>query len=132
MKFFYSRLSHCQLHNVLLSNSDLRNAISYLVSYKKHENLKVRANKNSIEIVNGEISIFIILYVGFEKQEFMKSKNKDNQHYITFDFSIIGMNEFKDIEIKVIDKIAIFFIALSFSKDEKLIDLRTFLNFDNN
>ena len=38
------------------------------------------------------------------------------------------MLEFKDIEVKFIDKLAILFTAISLSKNETLIDFRVFLN----
>ena len=127
MELPYSNFEHCLLFNALKDNNDLKKAIAYLITFNEYENLKVKALNHSIIIFNDEISIFVILYVGFEENEFLENLML-NSHFISFDRITNSMLEFKDIEVKFIDKLAILFTAISLSKNETLIDFRVFLN----
>ena len=127
MELPYSNFEHCLLFNVLKDNNELKKAIAYLLTFNEYENLKVKALNHSIIIFNDEISIFVILYVGFEENEFLENLML-NSHFISFDRITNSMLEFKDIEVKFIDKLAILFTAISLSKNETLIDFRVFFN----
>ena len=127
MELPYSNFENCLLFNVLKDNNELKKAIAYLLTFNEYENLKVKALNHSIIIFNDEISIFVILYVGFEENEFLENLML-NSHFISFDRITNSMLEFKDIEVKFIDKLAILFTAISLSKNETLIDFRVFLN----
>lgn len=128
MELPYSNFEHCLLFNALKDNNDLKKAIAYLITFNEYENLKVKALNHSILIFNDEISIFIILYVGFEENEFIENLML-NSHFISFDRITNSMIEFKDIDVKYIDKLTILFTAISLCKNETLIDFRTFLNY---
>lgn len=127
MELPYSNFDHCLLFNSLNDSPDLKKAIGYLVSFNEYEDLKINALNHSILIYNDEIAIYIILYVGFERNEFIQNMML-NSHYVSFQTITSSMFEFKDIEIKYLDKLAVLFTALSISDKDCIIDFNTFLN----
>ena len=127
MELPYSNFDHCLLFNSLNNSHDLKKAIGYLVSFNEYEDLKINALNHSILIYNDEIAIYIILYIGFEQNEFIQNMML-NSHYVSFQKITSSMSEFKDIEIKYLDKLAVLFTALSISDKDCIIDFNTFLN----
>ncbi len=129
MNFYYERLEHNEQLQTFENNQTICKSLAYMVTFKEHENLKVIPKKNSIEIFNDKLVLSIILYVGFEQNEFIENKNKKNFHMISFGKHTNEMHEFKKLknEIKFIEPKALFFTALSYSKNKFCDDLKTIL-----
>jgi len=83
---------------------ELRKAIAYLLTFKQFDDLELIPNKFSIQIKNNHINIFIIVYVGFEIEEYEKAKSHPNCHLVGFDLSLLDLVEFKGFkdDIKII------------------------------
>src|SRR5690606_40879891 len=81
-------------------------ALAYLLTFKKHENLKVTPHTYSIEISNEDIHIFIIHTVFFQQQEYPKAKELNNVYFVSFGKELAEMNEFSEMknEIRFISK----------------------------
>ncbi|HUH26207.1 MAG TPA: hypothetical protein VLY87_06240, partial [Flavobacterium sp.] len=81
-------------------------ALAYLLTFKKHVNLKVTPHTYSIEVSNTNIHIFIIHTVFFQQIQYPKIKELENVHFVSFSQSITEMHEFSEIknEIKFISK----------------------------
>jgi len=126
MELPYSNFEHCLLFNVLKDNDELKKALAYLLTFNEYEDLKAKALNHSILIFNDEISIFIILYVGFEENEFVENLML-NSHFVSFKRNTSSMIEFKDVDVKFIDKLSIVFTSISLSKNETLRDLLIFM-----
>lgn len=127
MELPYSNFEHCLLFNVLKDSKELKKAIAYLLTFNEYVDLKAKALNHSILIFNDEISIFIILYVGFEENEFVENLML-NSNFVSFERNTSSMIEFKDVDVKFIDKLSIVFTSISLSKNDALSDLRTFVN----
>lgn len=127
MELPYSNFDHCLLFNTIKNNIDLKKAIAFLVSFNEYENLKAKALEHSILIFNEEIAIYLILYVGFEENEFVQNK-MINSNYISFEKVTNSMQEFKDIDVKFLDKFAVLFTAISLGNNSTLEDFKIFLN----
>ena len=111
------------LHNnllfELLLEPDFSQALVYLVAFKKYKNLNVVAKEHCIEISNSEITVAVIIYSGFETNEYLALKKRENLHLITFSSTIPNMIEFRKLNIKLIDKLAWMFRILEESKSAK-------------
>jgi hypothetical protein len=119
MEFTYERLDICILLDNL-KNEEIRKTLAYMVDFKEHENLVVIPKPYSIEISNADICIAIIVFVGFEKEEYETLKTKNNPHVISFDRKTQTMFEFEHIPIKHIDYMALFFMSLARTEDKKI------------
>jgi hypothetical protein len=108
----------------LLADEEIVSTLAYIVTFNNYCNLAVKAHENCIEISNDEIAILIVLYVGFEEKENHSFKNKHNVHLITFSLPLIEMIEFKELNVKFIDKTALLFSILGRSKKEERTSLR--------
>ena len=81
MEFIYEKLEHNELLNTLKNNKTVCNSLVYMVTFQFYDELKVVPKKHSIEILNENISLSIILYVGFEKEEYSNIfERKNYQH----------------------------------------------------
>jgi hypothetical protein len=105
MSFKYQRIEHNILLN-LLEDFDIATTLAYMIDFKNHTNLKVIPHDYSIELFNEDISISIVLYVGFEDDEYNRIKNKNNFHIVSLCDVVPEMIEFKVLNVKFIDKTA--------------------------
>jgi hypothetical protein len=94
-----------------------------MLDFKEHENLIVIPKPFSIEISNAEICIAVIVFSGFENEEYEALLTKNNFHIVSFDTIVQTMVEFENMFIKHIDSMALFFMALSRTDDTNLFDL---------
>lgn len=122
-------------HHILLDN--LKNevtskTVAYMVDFKEHDNLIVIPKPYSIEISNAEICIAVILFSGFEKEEYEALLSKDNFHIVSFDTILQSMVEFENMFIKYIDSMALFFMSLARTDDTNLFDLLRLKNINVN
>jgi hypothetical protein len=109
-------------HNItllqLLQEPDFAIALAYLVSFKNYKNLEIIPKPHSIEITNNEISISVIIYSGFELNEYKDLQNRTNVHLVSLCSTLLEMFEFKDMPIKHIDKLAWMFCVINKSENE--------------
>lgn len=131
MEYVHYRLEHCVLLNNF-KNEIIRKTLSYMVDFKEHDNLVVIPKPYSIEISNSDICIAVILFSGFEKEEYEALLTKDNFHIVSFDTIIQTMVEFENMFIKHIDSMALFFMALARTDDTNLFDLLRLKNLSAN
>ena len=106
MTFKYQRIEHNLLLE-LLEDTEFANSLAYMIEYKNHTNLKITPHNFSIELSNDKIAISIILYVGFENGEYENLKKHKNYYVVALCDVIPEMIEFKDLNVKFIDKLAL-------------------------
>ena len=131
MEFAHYRLEHRILLDNL-KNEEIRKTLAYMVDFKEHDNLIVIPEPYSIEISNAEICIAVVLFSGFEKEEYEALLTKDNFHIVSFDTIIQTMIEFENMFIKHIDSMALFFMSLARIDDTNLFDLLRLKNLSAN
>lgn len=127
MEFAHYRSEHRILLDNL-KNDVVKKTLAYMVDFKEHDNLVVIPKTHSIEISNADICIAVIIFSGFEKEEYEALLTKDNFHIVSFDTIIQTMVEFENMFIKHIDSMALFFMALARTNDTNLF---TFLRLKN-
>lgn len=106
MTFKYQRIEYNLLLE-LLEDIEFANSLAYMIEYKNHTNLNITPHEYSIELSNDEIAISIILYVGFENGEYENLKKHKNFYVVALCDVIPEMIEFKDLNVKFIDKLAL-------------------------
>jgi hypothetical protein len=106
MTFKYQRIEHNLLLEIL-EDIEFANSLAYMIEYKNHTNLNITPHEYSIELSNDEIAISIILYVGFENVEYENLKKHKNYYVVALCDVIPEMIEFKDLNVKFIDKLAL-------------------------
>lgn len=131
MEFAHYRLEHRILLDNL-KNEVIGKTLAYMVDFNEHDKLVVIPKRYSIEISNGDICIAVILFSGFEKEEYDALFTKDNFHIVSFDTIIQTMVEFENMFIKHIDSMALFFMALARTDDTNLFDLLRLKNLSTN
>ena len=122
-------------HRILLDNLKndvVKKTLAYMVDFKEHDNLVVIPKPHSIEISNADICIAVILFSGFEKEEYEALLTKDNFHIVSFDTIIQTMVEFENMFIKHIDSMALFFMSLGRTDDTNLFDFLRLKNLNAN
>ena len=127
MELPYSNFENCLLFNVLKNNYELKRAIVYSLTFKEFDDLKLSALEHSMLLYNDEIAVYIILYVGFENQEYLENRLL-NSYFISFERTTNSMNEFKDVDVIYLDKAALVHTAIALSKIEILEDFKLFIN----
>lgn len=127
MELPYSNFEHCLLFNVLKNNYELKRAIVYSLTFKEFDDLHLTALEHSMLLYNDEIAVYIILYVGFENQEYLENRLL-NSYFILFGRATNSMSEFKDIDVIYLDKTALVHTAIALSKVEILEDFKLFIN----
>lgn len=127
MEFAHYRTEHCILLDNL-KNDVVKKTLAYMVDFKEHDNLVVIPKPHSIEISNADISIAVILFSGFEKEEYEALVTKDNFHIVSFDTIFQKMHVFENRFIKHIDSMALFFMALARTEDT---NIKEFLHLRN-
>lgn|SRR5690554_5727486 len=107
-------------------------ALSYLLTFQKYQNLKVTPHKFSIEISNDDIHIFIIHTVFFQQKEYPKVKNLKNVHFISFNKELAEMNEFSAMqnEIKFISKAMLMATVEALTDNSLIISMKNFVEND--
>jgi hypothetical protein len=121
--FYYQRLEHHILLQ-LLKKPEYASSLAYLVDYSHHNNLQVIPRPCSIEISNDQIALAVILFVGFENEEYEAIKHRKNLHLLSFSEGVPTMNEFKHLKVKHVDHLSWLFMILSRSNHPELVDLR--------
>jgi hypothetical protein len=122
-------------NNILLDNLKnevVKKTLAYMVDFKEHENLVVTQKPYSIEISNEDICIAVIIFVGFEKEEYESLKSKKNHHIVSFDTILQTMFEFENMPIKYIDYMALLFMSLSRTNDATIKDFLRLKNLCGN
>ena len=127
MELPYSNFENCLLFNVLKNNYELKRAIVYSLTFKEFDDLHLTALEHSMLLYNDEIAVYIILYVGFENQEYLENRLL-NSYFISFERTTNSMNEFKGIDVIYLDKAALVHTAIALSKIEILEDFKLFIN----
>ncbi len=112
----------------LLNEPEFSNSLAYLVDFNNHKDLRIIPHEHSIEVSNKCITISIILYSGFELNEYSELKNKTNVHIICFSEIIPEMIEFQNIPIKIIDQIAWLFSIINRSERDFVSKLKHLKN----
>ena len=102
-------------------NSDQLKEIQSRIS-DLHKFLQIERKK--IEISNDEITLAVILFVGFENEEYEAIKNRENLHLVSFSDVVATMNEFRHLKVKYVDPLSWLFMILSRSSHPELVDLR--------
>jgi hypothetical protein len=131
MEFEYNRLEHCNLLDNL-NNEVISKTLAYMVDFKEHENLVVTPKPYSIEISNPDICIAVIIFSGFEKEEYEALISKDNFHIVSFDIIPRTMFEFENMSIKYLDYMSLFFMSLARTEDKNLFDFLRLKNMSAN
>ena len=121
MEFAHYRLEHCILLDNL-KNEVISKTLAYMVDFNEHENLVAIQKTHSIEISNADICIAVIVFSGFENEEYETLKTKNNHHVVSFDRITQTMIEFENMRVKHIDYMALFFMSLARTEDKKVQD----------
>ena len=109
------------------------NALAYLLTFQKHQNLKVTPHKFSIEISNDHIHIFIIHTVFFQQNEYPKVKDLKNVHFVSLNKELAEMHEFSEMknEIKVISKPMLMATVEALTANSLVISMKNFKESDS-
>lgn len=126
-EFVYSNTSYNQLYN-LLKEEDISKSLAYMIDYKEYENLKITPNKFSIEVSNKDITLVILIWVGFENEEYQNLKHKKNVHIVSFNEVVLEMFEFKKKPIKIIPILALTQMVIERSKTIEISDIKSLMN----
>lgn len=114
--FFESTNNYTHLYK-LLKIEEFNCSLAYMVDQKKHINLNVILKEHSVEVSNKDITIAIILFVGFENEEYEALKSKPNLHIITFSEMVPEMVEFKNLNVKYYNQMSLLYTNLSISEN---------------
>ena len=126
MEIYYNHYRNNYLFDSL-KNEEIAESLAYMVDFKKHKNLKITAKDFHIEIANADITIAVLVYVGFEGKEYEELQTKPNFHVVSFDQGTETYIEFENIKVRYINPISLFFMALEKFDDPKIIELRSIL-----
>lgn len=126
---YYNHLENNQLLWELKRNKLFCTVLAYSVTFCNYREFKVTAYPHSIELRKKEVILSIILYVGYEKNEFLKYKTESNVYFISFSNVVLNMQEFKEISplIKCISGYSLFFTALNLAPDKTPISNLNFM-----
>jgi hypothetical protein len=124
---FYESTNYTHLYK-LLKIEEFNCSLAYMVDQKKHKKLNVTFKEHSIEVSNDDITIVIILFVGFENDEYEALKGKSNLHLITFNIKLGGMMGSKGLNVKYYNQTSLLFFSIVPSENEKNRRLRILKN----
>src|SRR5690606_22847902 len=132
-QWYYSDFNRHLHYMQFCEEPEFCKALAYLLTYKKHENLKVSPHKFSIEISNENIHIFIIHTVFFQQKEYPKVKELKNVHFVSFGKELAEMNEFSEMknEIKYISKTMLMATVEALTENELVNAMARFVETDN-
>lgn len=102
----------------LLNEPEFSNSLAYLVDFENHIDLRIIPKEYSIELSNNDITVSIIIYSGFELNEYYELKNRTNLHLVCLSDVIPEMVEFQNMHIKIIDKLAWLFSIIGRSEKD--------------
>ena len=77
MEFANYRVEHWVLLDNL-KNEVIKKTLGYMIDFKEHDNLVVIPKPHSIEISNNDLYIAVILFSGFQNEEYETLKGKNN------------------------------------------------------
>ncbi len=132
-QWYYSDFNR-QLHFMqFCEEPEFCKALVYLLTFKKHENLKVTPHTFSIEISNENIHIFIIHTVFIQQKEYEKVKEFKNVHFVSFGKELAEMNEFSEMknEIKYISKTMLMATVEALTENELVNAMARFVETDS-
>lgn len=112
----------------LLKDPEILNALVYVVDSSEQRDLVVIPHNYHIEISNKQITIAILLFVGFENEEYHTIKNHSNLQVVAFCKSVLNMIEFKSIPIRIIDKMIWLDKIINQATNLKVNDLKLLSN----
>ena len=115
-----------------LKNAVVKKTLAYMVDFKEHENLVVTQKSYSIEISNVDVCIAVIVFSGFEKEEYESLKSHKNYHIVSFHPILKTMRVFENIPIKYIDYMALCFMSWSRTNDTTIKDFLHLKNLSAN
>jgi hypothetical protein len=121
-EFHFKHIANNVLFDIL-REPEFASSLAYQVDFKYHDNLKIKAQEHSIELSNHEITISIIIYAGFERKEYIELKQRPNVKLISLSALIPTMYEFKDMDVKYIDKLSWLFSIIGNSKNDFVVKL---------
>ncbi len=127
MEFANYRVEHWVLLDNL-KNEVIKKTLGYMIDFKEHDNLVVIPKPHSIEISNNDLYIAVILFSGFQNEEYETLKGKNNHHIVSFHTIMKTMIGFENMPIKFIDYMALFFMSLARTEDE---NIKAFLHLKN-
>jgi hypothetical protein len=114
--FFYKKHEDNNLL-YLLRHDEIRESLAYMVDFKSHPSLKVTPYDYHIELSSKEITIAVIIYVGFETDYYPKLINIPNLQLVTFSKVLPTMYEFESLNVKFIDNLSLLFTVLARSEN---------------
>lgn len=129
IQFRYTRIKTNILLD-LLENKEIANTLAYMVVFKEYKNLKTVAHDFYIEISNDEITIAVILFVGFEREEYEEIRENNNLHLVSFSSVVLQMFELEKFPIKIIDPGVLAQSVISRSNKKDLSDLKILMQFN--
>lgn len=131
-QWFYSDFNRQLNYMQFCEQSEFCEALAYLLTFKKYEDLKVTPHKFSIEISNADINIFIIHTVFFQQQEYEAVKQLKNIHFVSFNNKLTEMHEFSEMknEIKFISKGMLMSTVEALTQDELINAITQFKETD--
>lgn len=129
MELLYENLDYCILADLLKRNKLAREALIYLLDFKRRKKLEIKFKKHSIEIFNDDVSVSILMSFGFENSEYLEIKQKNNFYIVCFNIKTLEANKDKDFvqDLKWLDLNALFYHLLEFSNAKISHDLKTLL-----
>lgn len=133
LQWYYTDFNR-QLHYMhFCEQAEFCNALAYLLTFQKHQNLKVTPHKFSIEVSNDDIHIFIIHTVFFQQNEYPKVKNLKNVHFVSFGKELAEMHEFSEMknEIKFISKSMLMATVEALTANSLVISMKNFVESDS-
>ena len=112
----------------LLNEPEFSISLAYLVDFEDYVDLRIIPKKYSIEVSNNDITVLIILYSGFELNEYYELKNRTNVHLVCLSDVIPEMVEFQNMHIKFIDKLTWLFSIINRSERDFVSKLKHLKN----
>ena len=98
---YYQDLKHNQLADIL-SIKSISEILGETVTLKSSPILNVVKHPHSLELEFSDFRIVIVLYIGFELEEYLEFKAIENVYFICMDEIMNDVIEFRSIPLKFI------------------------------
>ena len=98
---YYQDLKHNQLADIL-SIKSISEILGKMVALKSSPILNVVKHPHSLELEFKDFRIVIVLYIGFELEEYLTFKAIENVYFIYMDDVMNGVIEFRGIPLQFI------------------------------
>lgn len=98
---YYLNLKHNQLADIL-SIKSISEILGEMVTLKSSPIMDIVKHPHSLELEFKDFRIVIILYIGFEYEEYLKFKSVENVYFIYMDEVMNGVIEFRGIPLQFI------------------------------